>query len=56
VKRMKRIKHLDVREVRTLGIMRDDVRIPTFTVLCPAAGCRPNTNTGSALPVASSFR
>ena len=51
---MKRIKHLNVRGVRTQGIVRDDVRIPTFTVLCRAADSRPITSSGFAPLIASS--
>jgi hypothetical protein len=44
---MKRIKHLNVCDVRTQGIVRDDVLIPMFTVSCPLVDCLPMGSDGS---------
>jgi hypothetical protein len=46
MKRMKRIKNLNVCDFCTQGIVRDDVFIHTFTVSCPAAGFPPTTVVG----------
>lgn len=51
---MKRIKYLNVRDVRTQGIVGDDVGIRIFTVLCLAAGYPRIVRAGSLhVPISS---
>jgi SAM-dependent methyltransferase len=56
VERMKRIENLNVRSVRTQGIVRDDGRIHTYTAWRRPAVSRPTTNAGSTLAMRSSCR
>jgi hypothetical protein len=51
VKWMKRIKYLDARDVRTQGIVGDDVTILTFTVSFRRAESHPTTRLGSLHPI-----
>jgi hypothetical protein len=56
VKRMKGIKNLNVRDIRTQGIVRDDVSIRTSTAPFQRAGCLRITAAGYGLAILSFWR
>src|SRR5215472_3474113 len=56
VERVERIEDLDVRALRTQGIVGGDAIIRTCTASFQPAGCRPTTRGGSRRGRASSYR